>query len=668
MYSGKRRFRLFRDPAFTGGGIPSFDRDTFTWGAAVSTGTFTFLNFCGSTNGSILYGWDSSTGRLRKSINGGSSWTDLVSASTLSSLDCSADGSKIIITQASGIARFSVNGGTSWTFRQLGTTRVPVSGAVSDDGTKFILAYTNTTDGIQTSPDTVTWTKVSSINDATITDMDCSADNSICYIVGDTTLYKSTDSGATWQSIALTLPTINSGTDNRYTLLRCSSNGGVVVVASREAVTSPTKNIQVSIDGGLTWDQHTLGFYTSSAIWNISCSSDGSVIAVGMTQGEVYTSTDGGETFDYEYIPNLAVASLLTSTTQAFKDNSALLVYSGGNLHTAAITSVVPPPSPNPTPPTAPAKTVVWTANVNDPDYAGYDVVDICGDLTATTLYFADPNNGVLTSTNGGSTVSVAFSEFVLFNVECSQDATKVVAYYLSGAATSMYTSTTSGSVGDWVLTDLGASIGSAIVTPDGSTFIATGVQTVYTSPDGVTWTTIPATTLPAGVQVEVASSNTGSILYAFARSTTVYISTNGGTTWVSLPLSISASIATIFDPLPNTFVDCSLDGSVFIVGSTALTNNVQVFTYGGRSSKTFTIGTSGVIGVRCSNSGNVLTVTTLDGQVFVSDDIGQTFDLQTIPSFDNPNGIIPTAYLAKNESKAFLYVMQPNYYTATIT
>lgn len=422
----------------------------------------------------------------------------------------------------------------------------------------------------------------------------------------------------------------------------------------------------MSIDGGLTWDQHTLGFYTPSAIWNISCSSDGSVISVGMTQGEVYTSTDGGETFDYEYIPNLALLPpTLTSTVQAFKDNSALVVYSGGNLYTAAITSVVPPPSPNPTPPTAPAKSISWTASIHPAGYAGYTVLGLCGNSTGTVIYFADTNNGIVKITNGGATLTLVYSSFGLINVRCSSDGTKVIACADPGGGTAVYTNTASGT-GDWTVTDLGASIGSVTVTPDGSTFIATGVQTVYTSSDGITWTTISAPTLPA-VQVQVAASNTGSILYAFARSTTLYRSTNGGTTWTSLPLSILTSIATSYDPLPNALLDCSLDGSVIVVGSSAGTNNVQVFTYGGRSSKTLTVGTTGIINVGCSSSGNVLTATTVSGWVYISDDIGQTFDLQTIPDFGNPNAVMPATILAKNESKAILYTI-PHYYTATIT
>jgi hypothetical protein len=59
--------------------------------------------------------------------------------------------------------------------------------------------------------------------------------------------------------------------------------------------------------------------------------------------------------------------------------------------------------------------------------------------------------------------------------------------------------------------------------------------------------------------------------------------------------------------------------------------------------------------------------VTTVDGQVFISDDIGQTFEEQTITSFTNPNGDPPPGFLTKNGLKAMIFTTSPNFFTGTI-
>jgi hypothetical protein len=58
---------------------------------------------------------------------------------------------------------------------------------------------------------------------------------------------------------------------------------------------------------------------------------------------------------------------------------------------------------------------------------------------------------------------------------------------------------------------------------------------------------------------------------------------------------------------------------------------------------------------------------TTRTGDVYISDDRGDTFELQTISNFSNPLAVTPHSFLAKDKSDAFLYVL-PNYYKATIT
>jgi hypothetical protein len=484
--------------------------------------------------------------------------------------------------------------------------------------------------------------------------------------VGDTTLYKSVDSAATCESAPLTLPTINAGTDNRYTLIRCSSDGIVVVVASKEVVTAPTKNIQVSLDGGETWEQHTLGFYIGSIIWNISCSNDGSVIAVGMTRGELYTSTDGGLTFDYEYIPNLALLPpTLTSVSHAFKDASKLLVYSSGRIHTATIAEVVPEPSPTPPRFTTTPKTLAWDVILDPLQFTGKVIGSACGNLDGSVLYFAEAGElGALKSVDGGATfTTLTVSEepgAPAVNIKCSQDGTKVILYFDRNFSQFVYTSTNSGI--SWIATIIPENVASATVTPDGSQFIVLYGLNRFVSSDGITWTTMSPSLPSSGL---LAASDTGTTLYVFGLGTTLLISTNSGASWVSFQLSISASPFSE-NPTPDTLLDCSLDGSVIIVGSSATTNNVQVLRYGGRESNTFSLGTTGIYGVCCSNSGNVLLAVTLSREIYVSDNRGQTFTLQTVPELAR-YGSIPVAFLAKDESNALVYD-EPDIFTTTLT
>jgi len=59
---------------------------------------------------------------------------------------------------------------------------------------------------------------------------------------------------------------------------------------------------------------------------------------------------------------------------------------------------------------------------------------------------------------------------------------------------------------------------------------------------------------------------------------------------------------------------------------------------------------------------------TTLSGEVFISDDYGQTFEQQTIPDFTNPLEYLTPSLLARDESNAFVYTVNGNCFRATIT
>lgn len=227
-----------------------------------------------------------SGGWIYDSADGGASWspsfgitnfpglTNGLPGQAWSSLACSDDGIKWVAAVNNGPIFVSTNFGTTWT-----TSSVPAnfwsSVSSSSDGNtlvavgKFGAAYQSTDAG-------QTWTKVSAAADLWKS-LAASADFSRLF-AASSFLYRSTDSGASWQQLNTVLQTnllvtnIVSGaviTTNSTTHQR-STNSFLVTLVSNivAAVTSPsfTATVQVSTPGSTITGTNTTSFSTQAGV------------------------------------------------------------------------------------------------------------------------------------------------------------------------------------------------------------------------------------------------------------------------------------------------------------------------------------------------------------------------------------------------------------------
>jgi len=164
-------------------------------------------------------------GGIWKSTNGGSSWTRLNSTSVYSYITriaVASNGDVYASTNGSGIIR-STNGGTSWSTVLSNTVGGGATTRAADikigaDGTLFAAMGIFSTDGIYSSSDGTTWTKLNTGSNGFPStgirriEIGCAPSNAntiYCLVQGSGNgmngIYKSTNKGSTWTSV--TMPT-----------------------------------------------------------------------------------------------------------------------------------------------------------------------------------------------------------------------------------------------------------------------------------------------------------------------------------------------------------------------------------------------------------------------------------------------------------------------------
>jgi len=306
-----------------------------------------------SRDGSTLYLGTASV--LYKSTNMGASWQEItnlpVSLYSLMSLDCSVDGSKILIgTSVGGL--ISTDSCASWEV-QSGFTGFMSFASISADGTKYVLAATGTmyqkvgagsweiivsptvpstsiyqskvaasadgqklviasASGIFTSVDggvTVVYRRT--LNNQGPLKVLCSANGNVIYVVtgGSGTVLKSSDSGATWTTLTLT------PTPTYLYQACCDSTGDVLYVA---CYASSTYNLYRSANGGVTWTVTSL----ISIVDRLECSSTGTTVVVNygsLPQNDI--SSDSGSTW---------VSAAQTGAMCCDTSGTKFMVFSGG--------------------------------------------------------------------------------------------------------------------------------------------------------------------------------------------------------------------------------------------------------------------------------------------------------------------------------------------------
>ena len=332
MYSPKRRFRLFRDPAFTGGGgagpiddstlytyswvqqssAPSqryamFDIDNTgdvivstrwtstdgaegpyistdggaTWSRKVTGMTFgasssTHSVCLARSSPTIMYATVSNSGSIFKSTNSGDSWTELTGAGVRNwqGIKCNETGEIVVAAASVGYLYKSTDGGSSWTAMTGSGTPQWDSVFVSDDGSVIVGLPVPGNLTISRNGGT-TWSTVTSVGiNKTWRGLSGSSDGSVLFAsaVGTERSYLSTDSGVTWTQLT------SFGTAGSYWGTATSYSGRKLITAKGDGYA------YVSQDGGTTWvEQTSLGIGVQT--WEgLAMTPSGQKIIIG-TQG-----------------------------------------------------------------------------------------------------------------------------------------------------------------------------------------------------------------------------------------------------------------------------------------------------------------------------------------------------------------------------------------------
>jgi photosystem II stability/assembly factor-like uncharacterized protein len=296
---------------------------------------------CISKDGLVMYLADMGNFKILKSVNSGASWTDItpVGLTKSSRVVCDNDGSVVVVGEVdSGRIYISTDSGSNWTkrdpiddnnynwfglfcnnngsiiyaipentgnkvykttdygatwteitFNPTGTLgRKYVSG--SDNGNVIYLSLAEygrvyfSTDG------GTNWTNVLLANNVGF--ICSSSDGSITYVVGVNDIFKTSDSGANWGSVANHIEGINYA----VATVDCSYNGSIVIYATSKTTTEIGRVFK-STDGGSNWAEEQPAGNIDAVYWTtITISDDGNKALLGGAYNANWV---------YTYIPSL---------------------------------------------------------------------------------------------------------------------------------------------------------------------------------------------------------------------------------------------------------------------------------------------------------------------------------------------------------------------------
>jgi photosystem II stability/assembly factor-like uncharacterized protein len=240
------------------------------------------------------------SGSITKTTDGGDSWTQLNSGYTDTFYDIwTLDGTTVWATSSSGNLRKSTDGGLTWITVYTGSTFTVYK--IDGDGTTLMAV--GGVDNVRVSTDGGnTWTSANPGISTSNTYLDVDYVNNAFYLTGRApNLYKSTNLGVSWDTLALLSP------GQRRNFIFYSS---AFSPTGDSAVTVGSYgNIQSRMGVNATPVAHTslIKFGTWNDVW--SSAPDGVVIAVGSKsdldlQDQVARSTDGGLTWSIVQMPS----------------------------------------------------------------------------------------------------------------------------------------------------------------------------------------------------------------------------------------------------------------------------------------------------------------------------------------------------------------------------
>lgn len=200
----------------------------------------------------------------------------------------SADGTKLIVTDADGSVYVSKDSGATWHQTTIMGGADYFGVASSADGSKLVVADDSSYIYISNDGGT-TWVENVAAGSKKWYDLAMTPDGAtLVALAKDDYIYISNDGGATWHAQT----SIAQG--KKWNTVAVSDNGQTIVAAEGRY---DAGDIYVSNDGGTTWAEKTVG--GGPTHWNdIAMSADGkTVIALDASKNALYVSKDSGNTW-----------------------------------------------------------------------------------------------------------------------------------------------------------------------------------------------------------------------------------------------------------------------------------------------------------------------------------------------------------------------------------
>jgi photosystem II stability/assembly factor-like uncharacterized protein len=462
-----------------------------------------FQSVAASTNGQKVVACAKSGGSIWTSTDRGETWTQQTAAGTRGwiSVACDASGASIIAADLSGSLWTSADSGATWTERTTAGSRSWGVVTMSPNGLYVAAGVTN--GYIYTSADRgVSWTERTGSTVQDWASLTISTDGTTLYAgendnaqYADASIYKSTDSGATWATVDLI--------KGQGGAVACSSDGSIIYMGSY------SYDMFKSTDTGVTWT--ALSF--SGATGVVACSSDGTKV-VGVANGYINTSSNSGSSWTQRTEPGS------NDTWKVTCDASGATIYavsngSSGSMYVWKSTDFG-----------ATWASTLISDTLDSVQIAGFDSLK-CS-KNGRYVYLSIAYGYLWSSSDYGATWTRRYSSAIYDGtpLACSDNGSIVYAGGIHSISTDYGVTWNSVSVaGGW-----------CAISSDGTIIAVYGGGMIYISRDtGATWTGYPQTSYydvqPRGMGM---SANGQVVIGTYQKG--AYVTADGGTTWYTTP------------------------------------------------------------------------------------------------------------------------------------
>jgi hypothetical protein len=564
-----------------GGGIWKSTNSGSTW-APLQDFNATWMNMYSVTidpqNRNTIYAGNAS-GNVEKSTNAGTTWTTLGAgpSGAIRKIMVHPSNSNIVFVCSSAGIHRSVNGGTSWTLVH-NTQKEDIEFKTDDVN---IMIASGSSNIARSTDNGVTWTVLGAAQGITNTGRSLvsvtPANPNVVYIVQAAgsefgRMYRSTDAGLTFA----TTVTGSSTSGTNYFGYTGSTAGGQATYDMGMCV-SPTDANDVYIAGIVVWRSTNGGTsFVVQTIWsypNGTGYNHADVHGLRWVNNTIYSNSDGGIFKSTDRADNWTNISTGLGIRQFYRiacSQTDVNVITGGAQDNGSVTRK---PAGN------------WV------DWLGADGMEgLISPTNTNNLWGTSQNGSLYRSTNGGNS----------------------------------YSGLTKPSAGNWVTP--------IAINPTNQTIIYGGWTGFYKSYNsGVNWTLLSGATITGALDdIAIAPSDTNYI-YA-SRGTALYVSTNGGATWVT---------RTVTGTITDICVHRTIPSKIYVT-TTAGSNNVQVSTDAGTNFTSISAGLPAVAARSIAIENNAVQ------GLYVGMNTGVYYKNDTMTAWGNYTGNLPT--VAVNE------------------